>query len=200
MTFVRAVIAPLSSDLDEFGQQKLRAAGRLPLPFPRGPPRYMYSTARMMNHRCIASMVGELESVLACIFLIRYLVDTPPPLAYGGPYSRLLADGPSSCVVYPSTDFRCKPGNVNQRPCVISPLHYRLDWVRSGARLFSVNDCQVCRCSNPKLRASGLSSLKLHDGCIFCLSFSPGLYAAGAALQVARASILRHKLVFLSRN
>ena len=49
----------------------------------------MYSTARMMNHRCIASMVGELESVLACIFLIRYLVDTPPPLAYGGPYSRL---------------------------------------------------------------------------------------------------------------
>eukprot|EP00903_Cladosiphon_okamuranus_P019438 g17873.t1 len=25
-------------------------------------------------------------------------------------------------------EFRCKPGDLNQRPCVISPLHYRLDW------------------------------------------------------------------------
>ncbi|CAM9767729.1 unnamed protein product [Ectocarpus fasciculatus] len=24
--------------------------------------------------------------------------------------------------------FRCKPGDVDRRPCVISPLHYRLDW------------------------------------------------------------------------
>ncbi|CAM9685529.1 unnamed protein product, partial [Scytosiphon promiscuus] len=24
--------------------------------------------------------------------------------------------------------FRCKPGDVNQRPCVITPFHYRLDW------------------------------------------------------------------------
>ena len=25
-------------------------------------------------------------------------------------------------------DFRCKPGDVNRRPCWITPYHYRLDW------------------------------------------------------------------------
>ena len=26
-------------------------------------------------------------------------------------------------------DFKCKPGNVTQPPCLISPYHYRLDWL-----------------------------------------------------------------------
>ena len=26
-------------------------------------------------------------------------------------------------------EFNCKPGNVSRRPCVISPYHYRLDWL-----------------------------------------------------------------------
>nr|XP_022337008.1 lipase maturation factor 1-like [Crassostrea virginica] len=26
-------------------------------------------------------------------------------------------------------DFKCKPGNVTSRPCLISPYHYRLDWL-----------------------------------------------------------------------
>ncbi len=26
-------------------------------------------------------------------------------------------------------EFFCKPGNVNKRPCLISPYHYRLDWL-----------------------------------------------------------------------
>jgi len=26
-------------------------------------------------------------------------------------------------------DFKCKPGNVSRRPCLISPYHYRLDWL-----------------------------------------------------------------------
>ena len=25
-------------------------------------------------------------------------------------------------------EFRCKPGDVDRRPCVVSPYHYRLDW------------------------------------------------------------------------
>ncbi len=25
-------------------------------------------------------------------------------------------------------EFQCKPGNVDRRPCLISPYHYRLDW------------------------------------------------------------------------
>lgn len=26
-------------------------------------------------------------------------------------------------------EFKCKPGNVDRRPCLISPYHYRLDWL-----------------------------------------------------------------------
>ncbi len=26
-------------------------------------------------------------------------------------------------------EFKCKPGNISRRPCVISPYHYRLDWL-----------------------------------------------------------------------
>jgi hypothetical protein len=25
-------------------------------------------------------------------------------------------------------EFKCKPGRLDRRPCVISPYHYRLDW------------------------------------------------------------------------
>jgi hypothetical protein len=25
-------------------------------------------------------------------------------------------------------EFQCKPGNIDRRPCLISPYHYRLDW------------------------------------------------------------------------
>ena len=26
-------------------------------------------------------------------------------------------------------EFKCKPGGVGRRPCLISPYHYRLDWL-----------------------------------------------------------------------
>ena len=26
-------------------------------------------------------------------------------------------------------EFNCKPGDIYRRPCVISPYHYRLDWL-----------------------------------------------------------------------
>ena len=26
-------------------------------------------------------------------------------------------------------EFNCKPGNITHRPCLISPYHYRLDWL-----------------------------------------------------------------------
>ena len=26
-------------------------------------------------------------------------------------------------------EFKCKPGSVSRRPCLISPYHYRLDWL-----------------------------------------------------------------------
>lgn len=32
-------------------------------------------------------------------------------------------------AVWEEYQFRCKPGDVYRRPCVISPYHYRLDWL-----------------------------------------------------------------------
>ena len=34
-----------------------------------------------------------------------------------------------SDVIWEEYEFKCKPGNVSRRPCLISPYHYRLDWL-----------------------------------------------------------------------
>lgn len=31
-------------------------------------------------------------------------------------------------TVWHEYEFKCKPGNIYRRPCIISPFHYRLDW------------------------------------------------------------------------
>jgi len=45
----------------------------------------------------------------------------------------VIIEGAADDVVTPSTqwreyEFRCKPGDVRRRPCVVAPYHYRLDW------------------------------------------------------------------------
>lgn len=35
----------------------------------------------------------------------------------------------SDDAVWLEYEFKCKPGNITRRPCVISPYHYRLDWL-----------------------------------------------------------------------
>ena len=32
-------------------------------------------------------------------------------------------------AAYADYEFKCKPGLVTRRPCLISPFHYRLDWL-----------------------------------------------------------------------
>lgn len=32
-------------------------------------------------------------------------------------------------AVWEEYQFPCKPGDVQRRPCVITPYHYRLDWL-----------------------------------------------------------------------
>ena len=34
-----------------------------------------------------------------------------------------------SGAVWREYDFKCKPGNLTAPPCLISPYHYRLDWL-----------------------------------------------------------------------
>ncbi|KAK7110005.1 lipase maturation factor 1-like [Littorina saxatilis] len=38
-------------------------------------------------------------------------------------------DPNSPSAVWEEYEFKCKPGNVNRTPCLISPYHYRLDWL-----------------------------------------------------------------------
>ena len=40
-------------------------------------------------------------------------------------------------------EFKCKPGSVSRRPCVISPYHYRLDWLMWFAA-FQVEPIHMC--------------------------------------------------------
>jgi len=32
-------------------------------------------------------------------------------------------------TVWLEYQFKCKPGDITRRPCIISPYHYRLDWL-----------------------------------------------------------------------
>lgn len=32
-------------------------------------------------------------------------------------------------AVWEEFEFKCKPGDLRRRPCLISPYHYRLDWL-----------------------------------------------------------------------
>ncbi|CAH2307372.1 lipase maturation factor 1 [Pelobates cultripes] len=39
------------------------------------------------------------------------------------------SDPNNPSAVWEEYEFKCKPGNLTRRPCVISPYHYRLDWL-----------------------------------------------------------------------
>ena len=38
-------------------------------------------------------------------------------------------------------NFKCKPGDINRRPCLISPYHYRLDWLMWFAAFQNYQSC-----------------------------------------------------------
>ncbi|XP_023700219.2 lipase maturation factor 1 isoform X1 [Paramormyrops kingsleyae] len=39
------------------------------------------------------------------------------------------ADPQDPAALWEEYEFKCKPGDVKRRPCLISPYHYRLDWL-----------------------------------------------------------------------
>ncbi|XP_041941369.1 lipase maturation factor 1 [Alosa sapidissima] len=41
----------------------------------------------------------------------------------------LASDPADPAAVWEEYQFHCKPGDVSRRPCLISPYHYRLDWL-----------------------------------------------------------------------
>ena len=42
--------------------------------------------------------------------------------------------------IWQEYEFKCKPGDISRRPCLISPYHYRLDWLMWFAAFM------VCAC------------------------------------------------------
>uniref|UniRef100_A0ABM5F0R9 Lipase maturation factor n=2 Tax=Pogona vitticeps TaxID=103695 RepID=A0ABM5F0R9_9SAUR len=38
-------------------------------------------------------------------------------------------DPNNPAAIWEEYEFKCKPGDLNRRPCLISPYHYRLDWL-----------------------------------------------------------------------
>ena len=47
-------------------------------------------------------------------------------VVFEGTYSQ---DPKDPNAIWLEYDFKCKPGNLTQTPCLISPFHYRLDWL-----------------------------------------------------------------------
>lgn len=45
----------------------------------------------------------------------------------------------TSAARWEEYNFKCKPGGLTQRPCVVSPFHYRLDWLMWFAATGTVN-------------------------------------------------------------
>jgi hypothetical protein len=41
----------------------------------------------------------------------------------------LVFSGSNDGTTWREYEFKCKPGSVDRRPCVITPYHYRLDWL-----------------------------------------------------------------------
>lgn len=39
------------------------------------------------------------------------------------------ADVISNDTIWHEFEFKCKPGDVSRRPCILAPYHYRIDWV-----------------------------------------------------------------------
>lgn len=44
-------------------------------------------------------------------------------------------------VEWKDYDFNCKPGDINRRPCAVSPFHYRLDWLLWFAAFQNYQQC-----------------------------------------------------------
>ena len=48
---------------------------------------------------------------------------------------------PGEHTVWRDFEFKCKPGDIDRRPCLISPWHYRLDWLMWFAAFQNYQSC-----------------------------------------------------------
>ena len=61
-------------------------------------------------------------------------------------------------------NFKCKPGDINRRPCLISPYHYRLDWLMWFAAFQNYQSCPwIIHLAVKLMRSDKLSSSLLAE-------------------------------------
>ncbi|OWF49534.1 Lipase maturation factor 1 [Mizuhopecten yessoensis] len=68
-------------------------------------------------------------------------------------------------AVWEEYEFHCKPGNVTRRPCLISPYHYRLDWLMwfAAFQSYEKNPWLVHLCVKLMVNDEETSSLIAHN-------------------------------------
>ncbi|XP_052770478.1 lipase maturation factor 1-like [Mya arenaria] len=81
---------------------------------------------------------------------------------YQGTYDNPMA----SDAKWEEYEFKCKPGKIGRRPCVISPYHYRLDWLIWFAAFQNAN-------SNPWIITLAAKLLENDNSTISLIAYNP---------------------------
>lgn len=72
-------------------------------------------------------MEGPLAEVPLYIILCSITKERTEVILEGTYNASLSGDGERATWL--EIEFKCKPGSIGRRPCLISPYHYRLDWL-----------------------------------------------------------------------
>lgn len=96
----------------------------------------------------------------------------------------LSQDPKDPAAVWEEYQFLCKPGDVYRRPCLISPYHYRLDWLMWFAAF------QVLKIAPTEICAFG----------IFPISVLGVSWTNTQSFSVVQTSLLPHSLTVLKKT
>ncbi|XP_025095133.1 lipase maturation factor 1-like isoform X2 [Pomacea canaliculata] len=107
---------------------------------------------------------------------------------FQGTYSN---DPYSPNAVWEEYEFKCKPGNVMRRPCLISPYHYRLDWLMWFAAFQSFNQ-------NPWLVHLAIKLLANDEDAVSLIAYNP--FAGKQPPKFIRAEHYKYRYTKLGTN
>ena len=90
----------------------------------------------------------------------------------------MIFQGTRNATIVPDEDggiweeyyFKCKPGDPKKRPCVISPYHYRLDWLMWFAA-FQVSNKKLVPIIGKKKFSCEIQCFYI-NGTLFSLNFA----------------------------
>lgn len=83
-------------------------------------------------------MIFDVQIFSCLLLLLSSITKERTEVIYQGTAS---SDPKDPEAVWEEYQFLCKPGDVYRRPCLVSPYHYRLDWLMWFAA-FQVRCCR----------------------------------------------------------